>query len=906
MHALRREDFLTVVKRFPAERSYYNNENRQPKILAVADIPIFHGCDDGFLRMMSSRLHHRVYFPEQTLVKEGQTGDTCFFLNSGSVMVEIGGRHVTDLPLGSVFGELAALGINPRRNATIIAKKICHTCILHRCVLQAALETFPKEQQRFADLVTLRWTSRSKLTAQSLRHVEFFRKCSEKFLDLLGESLSERLYMRGQKIVTENTISESIYIVINGCCDVLMSGQSVAVLREGSVFGEMAALGYSEKTTATVIAKEICFIGLLHRAVVLSALEHCPDEMDMFLSIAQLRAGKCREVMTKTKPQLSSYSFFEGCSPYFLEMIQQSLQEKLFLPGEKIVKEGTEGDTCYILHQGKAEAVRGEIHLTNFAPGSIFGEFSILGLSTHREATVKSQTVCLVEQLTREALWTALDEYPEEAKIFEGLVLRHLEGTVHPTMLRLPFFSGCDHRVITMLTLHAQRAVLLPKEWIVTDRTPAEALYIVNRGIVDVMKNETMVASICAGQYFGATAVLGLHRVYPLGYRTRTMCHVIAFNRLDFQAAVQRYKLPQSWLIACREREEAQLDMEKRMIHERLVQARMQQHIKRHLGRLFPPGQDRPTLGMELPDVLLRKTFESWSQLTRENRNRRKIHQRLKAVTKGNLPTVGGSMNETPPLKKTKWAALKTKHAVIRGLCRHDSEKVKDSTKYDSAASANSSRDHDETRSCYSPSTTTESQSLTSTMEAGDQKSLQSTGSSVLGNVDEESRSQMFRLPYIPGAETASSPGADASSSRAQSPLGEGELMDDSQKNDMGIPLVDMLNMHKKEVQELVAGKDEDEDGMLMSTSVKMMLFNQERPPTTEAWDGWRRRAQWLFACQDTNVLYGKNPCSWQTSYAVKKCPGIPPLPELPYIPQTRSRPATEVGGRRVVPATVR
>ena len=119
------------------------------------------------------------------------------------------------------------------------------------------------------------------------------------------------------------------------------------------------------------------------------------------------------------------------------------------------------------------------------------------------------------------------------------------------------------------------------------------------------------------------------------------MCHCIAFDRPDFLAAVQRYKLSQSWLFTCREREEAQFNIEKRQVHERLVQAQMQIHIKRHLGRLFPPGaRARIIMGMEIPEVLLRGTFESWSQITKENRHRRKKNEILKVATKGGLPVL--------------------------------------------------------------------------------------------------------------------------------------------------------------------------------------------------------------------------------------------------------------------------
>jgi CRP/FNR family transcriptional regulator, cyclic AMP receptor protein len=87
--------------------------------------------------------------------------------------------------------------------------------------------------------------------------------------------------------------------------------------------------------------------------------------------------------------------------PAFAELAAEDLQEvshvavpRSFGSGQAIFREGDESDTCYVVHSGRARAVREHsagrlITLATFGPGDIFGELAMFD-QERRSATVET------------------------------------------------------------------------------------------------------------------------------------------------------------------------------------------------------------------------------------------------------------------------------------------------------------------------------------------------------------------------------------------------------------------------------------------------------------------------------------------------------------------------------------
>jgi CRP-like cAMP-binding protein len=122
----------------------------------LEDLDVFKGCDPAFLAQISDALETRAYLPEQAIVTEGEEGESMFILQQGHAFAFAGGNKVGELSTGSVFGEMALLGIAKVRTATIKASSLCVVQLLHSEVMGEALETFPQERVKLEKVAEMR------------------------------------------------------------------------------------------------------------------------------------------------------------------------------------------------------------------------------------------------------------------------------------------------------------------------------------------------------------------------------------------------------------------------------------------------------------------------------------------------------------------------------------------------------------------------------------------------------------------------------------------------------------------------------------------------------------------------------------------------------------------------------
>ena len=91
---------------------------------------------------------------------------------------------------------------------------------------------------------------------------------------------------------------------------------------------------------------------------------------------------------------LASVPVFETLAPDDLERVAQVAVPRRFSPAQVIFREGDESDTCYVVADGHARALRGHgdgrtIALARFGPGDIFGELAMFD-DERRSATVEA------------------------------------------------------------------------------------------------------------------------------------------------------------------------------------------------------------------------------------------------------------------------------------------------------------------------------------------------------------------------------------------------------------------------------------------------------------------------------------------------------------------------------------
>jgi CRP/FNR family transcriptional regulator, cyclic AMP receptor protein len=106
-----------------------------------------------------------------------------------------------------------------------------------------------------------------------------------------------------------------------------------------------------------------------------------------FLHVAQIRSQDVIELLARVPA-------FATLQPEDLERIAQVAVPRDFGAGEIVFREGDASDTCYVVHDGHARAIRTHgdgrtITLATFGPGDIFGELAMFE-DERRSATIQA------------------------------------------------------------------------------------------------------------------------------------------------------------------------------------------------------------------------------------------------------------------------------------------------------------------------------------------------------------------------------------------------------------------------------------------------------------------------------------------------------------------------------------
>ncbi|MCX7957688.1 MAG: cyclic nucleotide-binding domain-containing protein [Deltaproteobacteria bacterium] len=121
---------------------------------------------------------------------------------------------------------------------------------------------------------------------------------------------------------------------------------------------------------------------------------------------------------------LKEVSLFRNISSERLAKIATIAKEVEFLKGDKIINEGDEGDSLFIIVEGNVSILKGKDIIAKLGPRDFFGEMAILD-SEPRSASViaDSEIVCL--KISREDFTEILiDEHEIMLAIIRSLVHR--------------------------------------------------------------------------------------------------------------------------------------------------------------------------------------------------------------------------------------------------------------------------------------------------------------------------------------------------------------------------------------------------------------------------------------------------------------------------------------------------
>ena len=149
---------------FPIRVTYNRTEEKVSThgdiVPALRDIDLLSPLKEDELKRVAAFSRFEFFGASEHIVRQGDTGDTCYFIRSGSVDVvlkdESGDeRFITTLKPGEFFGEMSLLAGDPR-TATVIAREDTSCLVIASQAFQGVFVENPDLAERLSELLARR------------------------------------------------------------------------------------------------------------------------------------------------------------------------------------------------------------------------------------------------------------------------------------------------------------------------------------------------------------------------------------------------------------------------------------------------------------------------------------------------------------------------------------------------------------------------------------------------------------------------------------------------------------------------------------------------------------------------------------------------------------------------------
>lgn len=137
-----------------------------------------------------------------------------------------------------------------------------------------------------------------------LRQIDLFSDLSERALEELAAITYTREYRRAQKIFADGSPGTAMYLIMKGEVRISknipgLGEEALAILKEGSYFGEMGLLE-GEATSADAWANKSCVLAVIDRLDLLGLMERDKDIcIELLWNFVKTMSTRLREANSK-------------------------------------------------------------------------------------------------------------------------------------------------------------------------------------------------------------------------------------------------------------------------------------------------------------------------------------------------------------------------------------------------------------------------------------------------------------------------------------------------------------------------------------------------------------------------------------------------------------------------------
>ena len=369
LYAIDSESFRELIKR--------NNEIiLKEKYNFLNNISIFESLDKISKYNVAQKLKKKEFPANTKIIKKGEVGDTLYIIKEGIVSCRIGVKEIRKLSNNEYFGQNAIL-IEVKRGADIITLQKCICYEISKNDLKEALSDDYNEVILFC----------------------FFNYCInnnaymkqiiiDSLINNIFRCFSIKQYNKKEHICNSKSFDElkknkkRLIIIVSG--SIYLNGNMIADM--GKILGEEIFQDYNKNNISEeMIAYPDCI-----------TLEASIDDLAKVMKI-DLNKEKPYNILRYINKLKKSY-LFKNLSENTLESIAKNMKKEKFNKGDKIIEEGTYGNTFYLISKGKVTITKEGKLIRVLDQGECLGEKSLLSNDSLRTATATAEekVICYV------------------------------------------------------------------------------------------------------------------------------------------------------------------------------------------------------------------------------------------------------------------------------------------------------------------------------------------------------------------------------------------------------------------------------------------------------------------------------------------------------------------------------
>ena len=369
LYAIDSQSFRELLKR--------NNEIiLKEKYNFLNNISIFESLDKISKYNVAQKLKKKEFPANTKIIKRGEVGDTLYIIKEGIVSCKIGVKEIRKLSNNEVFGQNAIL-VEEKRGADIITLQKCICYEISKNDLKEALS------EDYIDVILFCFFNYCINNNAYMKQI-----INDSLIHNIFRCFSIKQYNKKEKICSSKSSDEMkknrkrLIIVISGS----IHENGITVAESGKILGEEIFQDYNNKNISEeIIAYPDCI-----------SLEATIDDLAKVMKI-DLYKEKSYNILRYINKLKKSY-LFKNLSENTLEAIAKNMRKEKFNKGDKIIEEGTYGNTFYLIAKGKVTITKEGKSIRVLDQGECLGEKSLLSNDSLRTATAiaEEKVICYV------------------------------------------------------------------------------------------------------------------------------------------------------------------------------------------------------------------------------------------------------------------------------------------------------------------------------------------------------------------------------------------------------------------------------------------------------------------------------------------------------------------------------